>query len=73
MFETPQELLMSATALSLHKSREQMESDLLAAVQFARRVWIESPENERESARTRFIQALQAFNNLVLYDQEPGE
>ena len=71
MFETPQELSMAAPAISPRKSREQIESELLAAVQFARLVWIESPENERDSARARFTQALHAFNHLVLYDQEP--
>jgi hypothetical protein len=64
---------MSAAAVSTRKNREQMESELLAAVQFARLAWIESPENERDSARARFIQALNAFNNLVLYDREPGD
>jgi hypothetical protein len=62
---------MTATAVSPRKNREQMESELLAAVQFARLVWIESPENERDSARARFIHALHAFNDLVLYDREP--
>lgn len=62
---------MAATSVCPSKNREQMESELLAAVQFARLVWIESPENERHSARARFMHALQAFNDLVLYDREP--
>ena len=62
---------MAGTAVSPRKNREQMESELLAAVQSARLVWIESPETERDSARARFIQALHAFNDLVLYDREP--
>lgn len=40
---------MAATAVCPRKNREQVESELLAAVQFARLVWIESPENERDS------------------------
>ena len=62
---------MAVTAARTRRNREQVESDLLAAVQFARLAWVESPENERDSARARFIQALQAFNDLVLYDREP--
>ncbi len=52
------------------KSREQIESELFAAVKDARAAWDLEP-NAR--TRERFMRTLMDFNNLILYGKKPED
>jgi hypothetical protein len=56
---------------SEHEDRRRREAGLLAAVRRAQMAWRAAPERERDDARRRFMDALHAFNSLVLYDEQP--
>jgi hypothetical protein len=49
------------------KGRMIIEADLLEKVRKAQCDWRQAPSEEQETARARFMAALYAFNNVVLY------
>jgi hypothetical protein len=48
------------------KSRQQLETDLLEILRQRRLEWIDASEDSRVEARGEFMDALSAFNRLVL-------
>lgn len=53
------------------KVRQQLEADLLEIVRQRQLEWINAPEADRDEARKRFMDALSAFNRLVLDGKIP--
>jgi hypothetical protein len=53
------------------KTREQLEEDLLETLRQRQAEWKRASNDERDAARQRFIEALHAFNSLVLYNKLP--
>jgi hypothetical protein len=53
------------------EDRRRREAGLLDAVQRALIAWRGTPKGERDRARQRFMDALHAFNSLVLHDEQP--
>jgi hypothetical protein len=53
------------------KTREELEEALLETLRQRQAQWIRASDDERDEARQRFMAALKAFNNLVLYNKIP--
>jgi len=51
------------------EDRRRLASELLDTVRRAHIAWRGAPEGERDRARLRFMDALHAFNSLVLHDK----
>ena len=53
------------------KTREELEEALLENVRQRQTEWIRASDEERDEARKRFIDALRAFNSLVVHYKIP--
>jgi len=53
------------------KTREELEEALLENLRQRQAEWIRASDDERDDARKRLIDALHAFNSLVLYNKIP--
>jgi hypothetical protein len=51
------------------KTKLQLEIELLDLMREKQVEWQHAPAEERDAARQRFMDALEAFNALVLYNQ----
>jgi hypothetical protein len=66
-----QDQAMSDGAPRTAKNREQVETELLETLRRRQHEWTTAPEDRRDYARQRFMNALQDFNSLVLYGKAP--
>lgn len=48
------------------EGREQIEAELMELVKRHEREWQVAPEGDRESARERYVAALEKFNRVVV-------
>ena len=53
------------------KTRQQVEDELLTAFQIRQQQWREPRNGQREFARQSFVDMLQKFNALVMYNTCP--
>lgn len=53
------------------KSRQKIEQKLLSAMKERRREWISASLQDRDLARRRFMQSVQEFNAVVLFEERP--
>jgi hypothetical protein len=53
------------------KTKQQLEIELLDFMREKQLEWQHAPAEERDAARQRFMDALEAFNALVLYNKIP--
>jgi hypothetical protein len=54
------------------KAREQVEAELLEILRQRQHEWRTAPEDQRDYARQRFMNASQNFNSVILYGKTSG-
>jgi len=62
---------MFEVAPSPLSARQHIEAELLEEVRRTQQAWRDAPEEERDRARRRFMEALHLFNSVPLYGTEP--
>jgi hypothetical protein len=62
---------MSDSARRTAKDRDRVETELLEILRQRQQEWTTAPDDQRDYARQRFMNALQNFNSLVLYGKAP--
>jgi hypothetical protein len=55
------------------KRNSKLEIELLDSMREKQLEWQHAPAEERDAARRRFMDALEAFNALVLYNKIPDQ
>jgi hypothetical protein len=62
---------MAHSEPKIQKARQDLETELLEIMRERQREWASAKDEHRDLMRQRFMNALHAFNSLVLYDKHP--
>ena len=63
---------MDGSGARLSQIKRQLESELLEEVRLRRTEWDKAPEGQRDLARYRYMDALDALNQLLRYGKLPS-
>ena len=62
---------MSDSAARPAKTRQEVEKELMEVLRARQQEWISASDQDRDLARQRFLDALRAFNALILSGKIP--